>query len=248
MSTRSEPQWFKSSYSGGSGTECVETAFLQTGVLLRDSKRPSGSVVSIPTEAWARFIGALGQDTCYTARPPGAWPMETESVMHATVAVTTLGAAPPLHRERGQPLSGRQGERGAERVRGEVPGDRRAGHAISHPEAKDTPTADRRPRAPRRTTHGRGPGAPLRVRPAHAEGVTPRTSPPPRARRSLRVRRDAILSCSSGTAPAMLSMGRRLSPVRPSEARGRGTPQRVRARGHRAPRSPAARSPLPTGC
>ncbi|MEV6593680.1 DUF397 domain-containing protein [Streptomyces acidicola] len=48
--------WFKSSYSGGNATECVEAAPVPAGVLIRDSKRPSGPYVSVSAEAWARFI------------------------------------------------------------------------------------------------------------------------------------------------------------------------------------------------
>jgi hypothetical protein len=52
----SEPAWFKSSYSGGNATECVETAVVATGVLVRDSKRPAGPRVAVSAEAWGRFL------------------------------------------------------------------------------------------------------------------------------------------------------------------------------------------------
>lgn len=52
----SEPVWFKSSYSGGNATECVETAFMSAGVLVRDSKSPRGPHVAISAEAWRRFL------------------------------------------------------------------------------------------------------------------------------------------------------------------------------------------------
>ncbi|WP_071528729.1 DUF397 domain-containing protein [Streptomyces mutabilis] len=56
--------WFKSSYSGGNTTECVEAAFVPSGVLIRDSKQPAGPRFSVSAEAWHRFL---------TARPgPGA--------------------------------------------------------------------------------------------------------------------------------------------------------------------------------
>lgn len=57
MTAPSRLHWFKSSYSGGSGTECVETAFVPDGVLVRDSKRPAGARVAVSAEAWARFLG-----------------------------------------------------------------------------------------------------------------------------------------------------------------------------------------------
>jgi len=53
----SEPVWFKSSYSGGNTTECLEAAFVPSGVLLRDSKRTYGPLVAISAEAWRKFLG-----------------------------------------------------------------------------------------------------------------------------------------------------------------------------------------------
>ncbi|WP_159767840.1 DUF397 domain-containing protein [Streptomyces sp. HM190] len=59
MPIRSEHQWFKSSYSGGSGTECVEAAFVRDGCAVRDSKDLSGPRLSFSSEAWADFVGAV---------------------------------------------------------------------------------------------------------------------------------------------------------------------------------------------
>ncbi|GHD89402.1 DUF397 domain-containing protein [Streptomyces naganishii] len=56
MVTSAEVHWFKSSYSGGSGTECVEAAFVPSGVLVRDSKRPGHPHLSVSTEAWTGFV------------------------------------------------------------------------------------------------------------------------------------------------------------------------------------------------
>ncbi|MFF9058492.1 DUF397 domain-containing protein [Streptomyces sp. NPDC014882] len=55
-----EPTWFKSSYSGANTTECVETAFVPAGVLVRDSKSPGGPRVAVSAEAWQRFVGVSG--------------------------------------------------------------------------------------------------------------------------------------------------------------------------------------------
>jgi hypothetical protein len=52
----SELAWFKSSYSGGNATECVETAFVSAGVLVRDSKVPDGPHVAVSAQAWCRFV------------------------------------------------------------------------------------------------------------------------------------------------------------------------------------------------
>ncbi|WP_406727393.1 DUF397 domain-containing protein [Streptomyces sp. GD-15H] len=53
--------WFKSSYSGANTTECVETAFIPPGVLIRDSKRPEGPWVAVSAQAWNRFVTARAQ-------------------------------------------------------------------------------------------------------------------------------------------------------------------------------------------
>ncbi|MEU0388560.1 DUF397 domain-containing protein [Streptomyces chartreusis] len=58
--TTSEPRWFKSSYSGGNTTECLECASVAQGALIRDSKyQQRGPVVSFGSAAWGRFINAL---------------------------------------------------------------------------------------------------------------------------------------------------------------------------------------------
>ncbi|MFH9549013.1 DUF397 domain-containing protein [Streptomyces sp. NPDC017435] len=54
----SEPIWFKSSYSGGNATECVEAAFVPAGVLVRDSKTPNGPRIAVSAETWSRFVRA----------------------------------------------------------------------------------------------------------------------------------------------------------------------------------------------
>ncbi|WP_330339733.1 DUF397 domain-containing protein [Streptomyces sp. NBC_00557] len=53
--------WFKSSYSGGNATECVETALVPGGVLIRDSKRPDSARVAVSTSAWTWFITSAVQ-------------------------------------------------------------------------------------------------------------------------------------------------------------------------------------------
>ncbi|MFF4490889.1 DUF397 domain-containing protein [Streptomyces sp. NPDC001544] len=56
--TVSEPLWFKSSYSGGNATECLETAVVQANVLIRDSKRAEGPYIAVSAVAWSRFLSA----------------------------------------------------------------------------------------------------------------------------------------------------------------------------------------------
>ncbi|MEE1762451.1 DUF397 domain-containing protein [Streptomyces sp. SP18BB07] len=59
MPIRSERQWFKSSYSGGSGTECVETAFGLNGAAVRDSKDQTLPWLAFSDRAWSDFIAAI---------------------------------------------------------------------------------------------------------------------------------------------------------------------------------------------
>lgn len=47
--------WFKSSYSGTSGGDCVEVAAVTGAVHVRDSKEPSGPVLRVFGEQWAAF-------------------------------------------------------------------------------------------------------------------------------------------------------------------------------------------------
>lgn len=58
METATELRWFKSSFSGGSESECVEAAFLpeRTGALVRDSKDPHGAVLDFRAGAWSAFV------------------------------------------------------------------------------------------------------------------------------------------------------------------------------------------------
>ncbi|MFJ5801863.1 DUF397 domain-containing protein [Streptomyces decoyicus] len=52
-----ESAWFKSSYSGGGGGECVEVAAAAEVVHVRDSKnRREGPVLTVGREAWAGFV------------------------------------------------------------------------------------------------------------------------------------------------------------------------------------------------
>ncbi|MFC9618532.1 DUF397 domain-containing protein [Streptomyces sp. NPDC056930] len=54
-----DSQWWKSSHSGGSGTECVEVADLQSRVGVRDSKQPRGPHIVVRHNTWARFVASL---------------------------------------------------------------------------------------------------------------------------------------------------------------------------------------------
>lgn len=58
MST-SELAWFKSSYSSGSGDDCVEVALTPATVHVRDSKNREGSRLTLSAAPWADFLTHL---------------------------------------------------------------------------------------------------------------------------------------------------------------------------------------------
>ncbi|MEU9356983.1 DUF397 domain-containing protein [Streptomyces sp. NPDC048301] len=56
------PEWFKSSYSGSEGGNCLEVAYVRpesaapsTTVHVRDSKNPDGPVFTVTPAAWTSF-------------------------------------------------------------------------------------------------------------------------------------------------------------------------------------------------
>jgi hypothetical protein len=51
-----ELAWFKSSYSGGEGGECVEVAVGDASVHVRDSKHVDLPHVAVGAVGWARFV------------------------------------------------------------------------------------------------------------------------------------------------------------------------------------------------
>ncbi|MET9099140.1 MULTISPECIES: DUF397 domain-containing protein [Streptomyces] len=56
MST-TELAWFKSSYSGTQGDDCVEVAVGEQGVHVRDSKDVTRPHLAVGRDGWARFVG-----------------------------------------------------------------------------------------------------------------------------------------------------------------------------------------------
>jgi len=51
------PDWRKSSYSNGNGgNNCVEVAFLDSDVAVRDSKNPEGPSVLFTSRQWGAFV------------------------------------------------------------------------------------------------------------------------------------------------------------------------------------------------
>ncbi|MEU8624977.1 DUF397 domain-containing protein [Streptomyces sp. NPDC048669] len=52
--------WLKSSYSNGSGGDCLEVAAGLPGVVpVRDSKRPDGPALIVHAAAWAPFVESV---------------------------------------------------------------------------------------------------------------------------------------------------------------------------------------------
>ena len=52
--------WYKSTYSGGAGGECLEVAACQHDVHVRDSKDTTRSGLTVGSGAWMAFVGFAG--------------------------------------------------------------------------------------------------------------------------------------------------------------------------------------------
>ncbi|ASR34572.1 DUF397 domain-containing protein [Prauserella marina] len=53
----SRASWRKSTYSGG-GNDCVEVAFLNEGMAVRDSKNPKAGALRLPESEWKLLMAA----------------------------------------------------------------------------------------------------------------------------------------------------------------------------------------------
>ncbi len=51
-----EVSWHKSSHSGGTDNSCVEVAFVDSVVGVRDSKNAGGPTIAFSPTAWRRFV------------------------------------------------------------------------------------------------------------------------------------------------------------------------------------------------
>jgi hypothetical protein len=52
-------KWFKSSYSGSQGGECVEVAIAPTApttIHIRDSKAPTAPILKVTPTSWSAFL------------------------------------------------------------------------------------------------------------------------------------------------------------------------------------------------
>ncbi|MEU7296603.1 DUF397 domain-containing protein [Streptomyces exfoliatus] len=53
--------WFKSTYSGDEGGECVEVATDRAAIHVRDSKERGGPQLAFARDAWAGFVADVGR-------------------------------------------------------------------------------------------------------------------------------------------------------------------------------------------
>ncbi|TDC93720.1 DUF397 domain-containing protein [Saccharopolyspora aridisoli] len=55
-----EANWRKSSRSaGGNGAACVEVAFVEEDIAVRDSKSPDAGILAFSPKSWRRFLTSL---------------------------------------------------------------------------------------------------------------------------------------------------------------------------------------------
>ncbi|MEV0736443.1 DUF397 domain-containing protein [Streptomyces sp. NPDC050549] len=51
-----ELAWFKSSYSGSEGGNCLEVAARPSAIHVRDSKVPAGPILTVSPRTWTSFL------------------------------------------------------------------------------------------------------------------------------------------------------------------------------------------------
>nr|WP_245873541.1 DUF397 domain-containing protein [Streptomyces phaeoluteigriseus] len=61
MSSIDERAWFKSSYSGSNGDDCVEVARCTQATHVRDSKNRQGPELALSPTAWNDFVNYAAQ-------------------------------------------------------------------------------------------------------------------------------------------------------------------------------------------
>ncbi|BBC96211.1 DUF397 domain-containing protein [Streptomyces griseofuscus] len=62
MST-SELAWYKSSYSSGSGDDCIEVATTPATIHIRDSKAKQGPQLALTPTTWSAFVAYAGSQS-----------------------------------------------------------------------------------------------------------------------------------------------------------------------------------------
>ncbi|MFG2096490.1 DUF397 domain-containing protein [Streptomyces sp. NPDC048612] len=48
--------WHKSTYSGSEGGNCLEVAACPSAIHIRDSKNPGGPILTLSADAWSAFL------------------------------------------------------------------------------------------------------------------------------------------------------------------------------------------------
>ncbi|MFJ5785188.1 DUF397 domain-containing protein [Streptomyces hydrogenans] len=61
MTATNELAWFKSSYSGTQGDDCVEVAVAGQAVHVRDSKDVTLPALAVGRDGWGRFVSFVSQ-------------------------------------------------------------------------------------------------------------------------------------------------------------------------------------------
>jgi Domain of unknown function (DUF397) len=57
MSSKTELAWFKSSYSGTQGDNCIEVSVTEEVIHVRDSKDVTRPSFAVGRDGWSRFVG-----------------------------------------------------------------------------------------------------------------------------------------------------------------------------------------------
>jgi hypothetical protein len=87
--------WRKSSFSNGTGGECVEVADLHGGRAIRDSKHPEGPILVFPREGWRAFVqGIQAGELCAELEPGQAAGICRQSPGHGPSIDERVGGSP----------------------------------------------------------------------------------------------------------------------------------------------------------
>ena len=87
--------WRKSSFSNGTGGECVEVANLPGGRAVRDSKHPEGPILVFAREGWQAFVqGIQAGELCAELEPGQMAGICRESPGHDPSLVERVGGSP----------------------------------------------------------------------------------------------------------------------------------------------------------